>query len=142
VRQIMEKEGIIFVGTCSSDGIPNVSPYTAFVVTGDNRLLWATWFKHKTYRNELESNHVSVAVVDSEKLVGYQMKGHIELVSDPMKVMEIMLDLTMKPRHANFNKIIQSQLRDPSLIIRFVLERLFSLDPDEASKNPLPLSQE
>jgi hypothetical protein len=137
VQKMMNEEGIIFVATCNSFGIPNVSPRTAFIITDDGRLLWASWFKHKTYRNERENNHVSVAVVNSNTLTGYQMKGHVQHITEPSEATRRMLEMSQKPRHANFNKMVQSQLHDPPLIVQFVLEELYSLAPNESSLTPL-----
>ena len=134
---MLNQEGIIFVGTCDKAGIPNVSPRTAFVITDDDRLLWATWFMHKTSRNTEENNRVSVVVVDSEVLIGYQLKGHVEYITEPDQIMSIMQQAIAKPRHANFNKIVQSQLGNPPLIERFVFEELYSLAPNVSSLTPL-----
>ena len=139
---MMNREGVIYVGTCDASGVPNISPRTAFIITDDDSLLWCLWFKHKTYRNQSDNNHVCVAVVDSTKLEGYQLKGHTEYITDQDQIMNIMQQTIMKSRHANFNKMVQSQLHDPPLIVRFILEEVYSLAPMESSREPIQISSE
>ena len=140
VTRMMEKEGIIYIGTCNKAGIPNVGPRTAFWITDEGSLFWLTWFPHKTYRNITENNHVSVAVVDSANLAGYQMKGSVELVMDPDKITELVRLAMTKQRHAHFNKMMQSGLGYTPLVVRFKLEELYSLAPSEQSRYAIPLS--
>jgi len=138
--RLMEQEGIIYVGTCDKAGIPNIGPRTAFWTTDEGSLVWCSWFQRRTYWNMTQNNHVSVAVVDSANLTGYQMKGHVELVEDPGKIMKLMQLVMTKSRHVLFNRIMQSQSGSPPLLVRFKLEELYSLAPTESSRYPIPLS--
>jgi hypothetical protein len=140
VARMMRQEGIIYVGTSNKAGIPNISPRTAFWITDEGSLVWFSWFQHKTYRNITENNHVCVAVVDSAHLVGYRMNGRVELVADPDKITEVVRLVMTKPRHADFNKMMQSQSGYPPFVVWFRLEELYSLAPVENSGYPMPLS--
>lgn len=133
------RAGIIYVGTCNKAGIPNVSPRTAYILTDDGFLQWCTWFRHKTFENERNNNHVSVAVVDPTNLTGFQMKGHVEHITDPSKIREIMELSNRSPRHANFNRMVHSQIGSPIMVQRFILEEVYSLTPVESSRNAIPI---
>ncbi len=144
VIRLMNQVGTIYVGTCSKSGIPNISERKVFLVE-ETSLVWGSWFERKTLWNIQENNHVTVAVIDITTLAsnhaGYQMKGHVELVSDPDKIVEFMRMVMTQPRYADFKKIIQSQQRNPPLIVRFKPEELYLFGIAESARGDKPISQ-
>jgi len=81
VQRMMREQQVIVVGTANKKGIPNVSPRSSFFVDY-KAIYWYEIFKHKSYRNYMTNNWVSVAIFDYPQLLGYQLKGNIEIVTN------------------------------------------------------------
>jgi hypothetical protein len=73
-------------------------------------------------------------------MAGYQMKGHVEYVTDPDEIIRISRLVMTESRHASFNKMMQSNSGAPAILARFKLEELYSQAPTETSRLPIPLS--
>jgi predicted pyridoxine 5'-phosphate oxidase superfamily flavin-nucleotide-binding protein len=67
-----------WVGTVSSDGMPNVTPKGTIRVLDDEHLVFADLFLKKTHENVLANPKVAVTVVDEKSAKGYQIKGTAE----------------------------------------------------------------
>ena len=68
-----------FVGTVSSDGIPNVAPKRSTRVLSDDQLIFSEGTGGKTYTNIEGGSKVSVAVVNRDILDGYRFVGSASL---------------------------------------------------------------
>jgi hypothetical protein len=137
VRKMLMDRGIMWVGTSGKDGVPNVSPRSAFWITDDGSLAWLDWFKHKTFWNWRENNHVAVSVVDTITFTGWQLKGSCEFIEDDEEVAGILEDLLSKPRHRLFVRTMELHEGYSPIITKFTAEQIYSLAPEEASKEPL-----
>jgi hypothetical protein len=137
IRKMLTDRGIMWVATSSKDGVPNVSPRSAFWITDDGALAWCDWFKHKTFWNWRENNHVAVSVVDTITFTGWQLKGKCEFVEDDEEVAEILQGVVSKPRHRLFTRTMELHEGYSPIIIKFTAEKIYSLAPEEASKEPL-----
>ena len=138
VRRMMLDQGIIWVATSSKDGVPNVSPRSAFWVTADGALAWCDWFKHKTFWNWQENNRVAVAVVDTSTYTGWELKGRCEFIEDPRAIAEAVQNAVSKPHHPLFNKTIEFHGGEYSpVVVEFRADQVYPLAPAEASKEPL-----
>jgi len=137
VRKMLTDQGIIWVATSSKDGVPNVSPRSAFWITDDGALAWCDWFKHKTFSNWRENNNVAVSVVDTITFTGWQLKGSCELLQDDEEVARTLEDLLSKPRHRLFTRTMEIHEGYSPIIIKFTAEKIYSLAPEEESKEPL-----
>ena len=134
---MLTDRGIMWVATSSKDGVPNVSPRSAFWITEDGALAWCDWFKHKTYQNWRENNHAAVAVVDTITFTGWQLKGNCKIVEGDEKVAQILQDVMLKPRHRLFTRTMEVHEGQSPIIIRFEAEKIYPLAPEEASNEPL-----
>ena len=132
---MMLDQGVIWVATSSKDGVPNVSPRSAFWVTDDGALAWCDWFKHKTFWNWRENNRVAIAVVDTSTFTGWQLKGSCEFVEDPRVIAEVLEDAVSKPHHPLFKKTVEMHAGEYSpIIVEFKANQVYSLAPAEASR--------
>jgi len=136
VKKMLTEQGIIWVATCSRDGVPNVSPRSAFWITDDGGLAWCDWFKHKTFWNWRQNNNVAVSVVDTITFTGWQMKGTCEFVQDNEAAAATLDDLLSKPRHRLFIRTMELHESYSPIIIKFTAEKIYSLAPEETSKEP------
>lgn len=127
----------MWVGTSDKDGVPNVSPRSAFWITDDGALAWCDWFKNKTFWNWRENNHVAVSVVDTITFTGWQMKGSCEFVEDDKQVAAILQDVLSKPRHRLFTRTMELHEDYSPIIVKFTVEKIYSLAPEKASNEPL-----
>lgn len=85
VRNFVEKErdpALIFVGTSSKKGVPNVSVKGTFIyVVDDDNIAFANVYPGKTVENVKENPNISVAMINSKNYKGYQIKGAGEIVT-------------------------------------------------------------
>jgi len=137
VRIMLSNQGLFWVGTSGKDGVPNVSPRSAFWITDDGTLAWCDWFKHKTFWNWRENNHVAISVVDTVTFTGWQMKGSCELVEDAEQIAKILQDVMLKSHHRLFTRTMEHHEDYSPIIIKFTAEKIYSLAPEEASREPL-----
>jgi hypothetical protein len=137
-KRMMLDQGIVWVATSDKDGVPNVSPRSAFWVTDDGALAWCDWFKHKTFWNWRENNRVAIAVVDTSTFTGWQLKGSCEIVEDPRAIAEALENAFSKPHHPLFKKTVELHGGEYSpIVVEFRADQIYSLAPVEASKEPL-----
>jgi predicted pyridoxine 5'-phosphate oxidase superfamily flavin-nucleotide-binding protein len=79
MRGLIEK-GLAFVGTADRNGKPNLAPKGSLRLGDAETLVFAEGVGKKTLQNLRENPEVAVAVVDREKMVGYQFKGKAEII--------------------------------------------------------------
>jgi len=72
---------MVFVGTSSKEGTPNVVVKGTFIkMLDDETLCYADVFSDKTLKNIAENPRVTMAVVNTKTFKGYQFKGKAEVV--------------------------------------------------------------
>jgi predicted pyridoxine 5'-phosphate oxidase superfamily flavin-nucleotide-binding protein len=64
-----------FIGTVSSEGVPNVAPKRSTRVLNDTTLVFSEGTAKQTYANVVNGSRVAVAVVDREVMDGYRFVG-------------------------------------------------------------------
>lgn len=126
MRLIIKQEHLVMVGTVNSNGVPNISPrYVLGVLEGD-RLLFADAFENKTFHNIKSWPKVSVAVLDSSTLGGYQLKGDVVQVTDP----QLISHAEVKLREFGINV-------KPVNVWTLLVKEVYSLEPSARSRFPL-----
>ncbi len=90
VKKMIREQQVIIVGTADHTGLTNISPRSTFHVR-DDEIYWFELFKHKSYYNFKQNPWVSVAIFDTKKLSGYQMKGNVSVVDDKSESYRIRL---------------------------------------------------
>lgn len=132
MKQMLEKQGMIFVGTTSKDGVPNVSVRTAYAVVGDDTIIILDFFRHKTFWNWQDNNVMAISVADKDAVDGYQFKGKCEVVTDPADIQNYLEEVAKNPgsQATLFARFIQGL---PPIVIKFTVEKIYSLKPVEKS---------
>lgn len=132
MKQMLERQGMIFVGTASKDGIPNVSVRTAYAVAGDDTIIILDFFRHKTFWNWQENNMMAISVADKDTVDGYQFKGKCEIVTDPADIQSYLDKVAENPgsQATLFARFIQGL---PPIVIKFTVQKIYSLKPVEKS---------
>jgi hypothetical protein len=132
VKKMLMEQGLIFIATSNRDGIPNVSPRTAYWLLDDETIAICDWFRHKTYWNWQENNYMAIGVVDLESFTGWQLKGPCELITDPNTIKDLLRKVMTKPPHAQFNRTLQKVAGAyPPIVVKFRVEEIYSLAPKE-----------
>lgn len=135
VKRMMDTQKMIFVGTSNKQGVPNVSPRSSFYVDTDS-IYWYEIFKHKSYDNFMANNWVSVAVVDNAEFLGYQLKGHVKIVTDKENYFYASTRIS-KNLPKNHEEYVRKLISEQNVkIIRFQPLVLYSLNPVEFEKSP------
>lgn len=119
-----KKNGIVYVGTVDSEGMPNISP-RAVIEIGDDYLLWGDNFQNKTFSNLQQNALATVAMADEAAYRGYQLKGTIEFsASGP-----------------DYERVAQAfaaaGFGTPRQAVRLRVGTVYSLAPDAGSRNPM-----
>lgn len=136
VAHMMRRQKIIIVGSTNKK-ICNISPRTAFHLDQDGSLYWLELFRHKTLRNLQKNPWCTVAVLDKNKLAGYQLKGNATVVSDRKLRKEMRAKIIDKLTRMHKQRILtQAKCKKPSLV-KFNTRLVFSLNPNELADSPL-----
>ncbi|OGB89950.1 hypothetical protein A2625_07710 [candidate division WOR-1 bacterium RIFCSPHIGHO2_01_FULL_53_15] len=73
---------MVFVGTASKEGTPNVVVKGTFIkLLDDETLVYADVYSGKTLKNIAENPQVTMAAVNTKTFKGYQFKGKAEVVT-------------------------------------------------------------
>ena len=131
IKEFIETQGIIVVGTIGGETISNISPRIFFVVEEDS-IYWLDFFKHKSYKNMQINSWVTVSVFNKEELNGFQFRGVVSFITDEPTRTESK-DTIIKKTLAEFpsNKKVKDLSRRDAQIIQFEPRVCYSLNPEE-----------
>lgn len=127
IRLILGHEHVVFVGSVSAEGIPNISPRYVLGIMNNEKLLFADAFENKTFHNTNAWPKVTVAVFDRNTRGGYQLKGTAENVTDPKLVSQAETKLK---EFGIYEK--------PKKVWTLAVKEVFSLEPSARSRYPAP----
>lgn len=139
VKQMIQRQQVIIVGSADKSGLPNVSPRTSFYLDPDGSIYWLELFKHKTFRNFQKNSWCSVAVFEKRKLTGYQIKGKIKIISDKKTKQEITIRIIDKLTRLHKQRILKHTNNKTINVIKFTAQILYSLNPNKITDSPLRL---
>ena len=111
-----------WVGTCTLDGIPNVTPKGTVRLLDDQHMIFADLFSLKTRQNLEKNPKVAVTVIDAVSAQGYQLKGTAELISSG----PLFEQLAEQLKQAN------PSLPPPKYVVKIAVESVYdqSVGPD------------
>jgi len=135
VKEMMNLQKIILVGTSNNHGIPNVSPRSSFYVD-TNVIYWYEIFKHKSFQNFTKNNWVSVSVVDYVNFSGYQLKGHVKIVDDKKEFFDMKTKIAENLPKDHEQRIRELISENGVKIIQFRPLVLYSLNPSDFEQEP------
>ncbi len=79
VKELLKKREFVNVATCDFFGRPNAAP--KFVLKQENKYIYLVDYTiGKTWENLKTNPKVSLSLMDSETLTGYQINGSVELI--------------------------------------------------------------
>ncbi len=135
IKNMIEEQDFIVLGTVDKYGIPNVSPRSTFHVTS-KAVYWFELFKHKSFSNFQDEPWVSVSVFDKSNLTGYQLKGKVSIVQDKEEFFFADQRISNRLEKQKKKKIIQKTKNQNYKIIKFTPKIIYSLNPVEFSDMP------
>ena len=135
IKNMIEEQDFIVLGTVGKYGIPNVSPRSTFHVTS-KAVYWFELFKHKSFSNFQDESWVSVSVFDKTSLTGYQLKGPVNIVQDKEEYFFADQRISNRLEKQKKKKIIQKTKNRNYKIIKFMPKVIYSLNPVEFADMP------
>jgi hypothetical protein len=138
VKKMIREKQVIIVGTADHTGLTNISPRSTFHVR-DDEIYWFELFKHKSYYNFKQNPWVSVAIFDTNKLSGYQMKGTVSVVDDKSESYPIRLRIIDRLTRLNKEKTLKLTSKYDYKIIKFTPRVIYTLNPFEFADVPVEL---
>jgi predicted pyridoxine 5'-phosphate oxidase superfamily flavin-nucleotide-binding protein len=138
VKKMIREQQVIIVGTADHTGLTNISPRSTFHVR-DDEIYWFELFKHKSYYNFKQNPWVSVAIFDTKKLSGYQMKGKVSVVDDKSESYRIRLRIIDRLTRLNKEKTLKLTSKHDYKIIKFTPKVIYTLNPFEFADVPVVL---
>lgn len=135
VIKMIREQNVVIVGTADHTGLPNISPRSTYDVT-DDEIYWIELFKHKSYHNFKQNPWVTVAVFDTNKLSGYQMKGKISLVNNGSESFRARMRIVDRLTRLNKKKTLKLISKYEDKIIKFTPKIIYSLNPFEFADVP------
>jgi len=130
VKKMICEQQVIIVGTADHTGLVNTSPRSTFHVT-DDKIYWFELFKHKSFYNFKQNPWVSVAIFDTNKLSGFQMKGTVSVVDDKSESYRIRLRIIDRLTRLNKKKILKLTSKYDYKIIKFTPRVIYTQNPFE-----------
>ena len=138
VKTMIRSQQMIVVGTADDSGLCNISPRTSFHLTDDN-IYWLELFKHKTYQNFSKNNWVSIAVIDKQKLSGFQLKGTASIIKNKEKANQIQLQIVDRLTRTHKDRILKQIGKEPASVVEFKPKIVYPLKPNEVADIPIVL---
>ena len=127
---------MIVVSSVDENGMPNISPRTTFTIT-DDVIYWVELFRHKSFENFQNSDWISVASFDKEKLKGFQLKGKVTMLQDEEKKKNISLQIIDKLTRLHKERILKQLENKVPTIASFKPFIIYSSNPVELTDIPL-----
>ena len=137
IQRLIEQERVIVVGSVDKKGIPNVSPRSA-IFWNNEAIFWLEFFDHKSRQNFKDNEWVSVAVFNTEKQDGFQLKGKVRFLTDSQKRNMVYKITQSTPK--TLAKIYDEKIKNENIeVIQFEPRAIYSLDPRQEAGRLLAL---
>ena len=140
IQKLMEQENIIVVGSIDKKGISNVSPRSS-ITWSNSYIYWLEFFDHKSRENFKNNPWVSIAIFNTPKQQGFQLKGKVVFAENPEKK-KIVYKITQSTPKV-IEKIYDEKIRNEDLeVIRFEPHAIYSLDPRQEAGRLLAIDKD
>jgi nitroimidazol reductase NimA-like FMN-containing flavoprotein (pyridoxamine 5'-phosphate oxidase superfamily) len=106
IRYFLERKEFLNAGTCDLSGKPNVAPKFLVAVRG-NFIYLADYVLGRTYSNLKVNPRISLATVDMDTLVGYQINGKAKIIEKGGEYDRLMGGLRKKTIEYSVSRIIE-----------------------------------
>ncbi len=139
IQGLIQQEQVIVVGSVDKKGIPNVSPRSA-LFWNNVAIFWLEFFDHKSRQNFKDNEWVSVAVFNTVKQEGFQLKGKVRFLTDSQK-RKMVFQITQSTPKA-LTKIYDEKIKNEDIeVIQFEPRAIYSLDPRQEAGRLLALDK-
>ena len=130
IKEFIEDQGVVVVGTTSDGNIVNASPRIFFKIE-DEVVYWLDFFKHKSYKNFKANPWTTIAVFNKESLKGYQFRGTVSFVTDEPTKSQIKNSIISETLGRVSSPKIKSLSDQDAEVIQFEVKVCYSLNPEE-----------
>lgn len=127
IVSLIAKEGnVVILASVDASGIPNISPRYVMMILEDEKLVFADVYMNKTFANIKKWPKVAAAIVDKANRGGFQLKGDVEEITDPVVISQC----AKKLKELKFDS-------GPAFVWTLNVKEIYSIIPSESSKMPL-----
>jgi len=113
VLEIIKARDFINVATCDNRGRPNGVSKLIVKIDG-NSIVLVDYTIGRTYANLMINPRVSLSFFDLERLRGYQINGHVEIIERGSSYEEMTSHLTQKEISLSTERVIRGMTRGKS----------------------------
>jgi predicted pyridoxine 5'-phosphate oxidase superfamily flavin-nucleotide-binding protein len=106
ISELLQKREFVSAATCDFNGRPNVAP-KFFLKLQQRDLYLIDYVLGTTYRNLKINPRVSVSIMDTDSLTGYQMNGSVEIIESGAEYKEIVKELLQREIDLSTKRIIE-----------------------------------
>ncbi|MBT8251454.1 MAG: pyridoxamine 5'-phosphate oxidase family protein [Nitrosopumilus sp.] len=132
IREFIDNQGIIVVGTIGGTKFVNMSPRIFFKVEED-AIYWLDFFEHKSFKNIQVNPYVTISVFNKSDLEGYQFKGTASYITDEPTKSEIKNSIIQNITKENSSPKAKSLSEKKAHVVQFEPQVCYSLNPEEYS---------
>jgi uncharacterized protein len=126
ISLIAKEENVVVLASVDENGTPNISPRYVMMILNDEKLVFADVFMNKTFNNIRRWPKVAAAIVEKRSRGGFQLKGEVEDITDPM----IISQCGKKIKELKFDS-------SPVFVWALRVDEIYSIIPSESSKIPI-----
>ena len=137
-KKMIREQQVIILGSADKTGLSNISPRTSFYMT-DDEIYWFEFFKHKSYHNFINNPWVCVAIFDSKKFSGYQLKGKVSIVKEKSETYYLQTRIIDRLTRLNKKITLEMVSKYQYNIIKFSPKIVYSLNPIKFADVPVIL---
>lgn len=110
IRKLLHKREFVYVATSNLESKPNAAP--KFMVKVDNNFVYLIdYVVGKTWENIKINPRVSLTFMDNEELTGYQINGHVTLITMGLEFDLIINELRSKKVSLTVERLVKGVQR-------------------------------
>jgi uncharacterized pyridoxamine 5'-phosphate oxidase family protein len=107
IAEILKNREFLAIATCDFNGKPNVAP--KLLLKFNKKLIYLVdHVMGASYRNLKLNPRVSISVMDIDDLIGYQINGSVEIVTEGLEYDEILEEMTDKKIKLSVERVIEA----------------------------------
>jgi general stress protein 26 len=110
LRQVLENREFISVATISPSGRPNAAP-KFFLKIESKHIYLIDYTMGRTWENLKTNHHISLSVMDTGSLVGYQINGIASIIESGHEYEQIFKEVTLKEIDLSAKRIIEGVVK-------------------------------
>jgi len=113
ITELLKSREFVSVATCDFNGKPNAAPKFLLKVE-DNFMYLVDYFIGTTFRNLSANPRISISVMDTNSLVGYQLNGLVKIMESGPEYDLLVKDLLQREVDLSTRRIIEGVTKGKS----------------------------